>query len=147
MFLRIDNSERKILIMQIKDINLIFQNTDTYKLKAALARASLLDPSNYSNICSLFYCPVLIEFSLESQKPFFSIVDKFSALTFRVLINFQVDPVPKDPDPPVKLWQIRNSAQGRELGEVDVSLERKDLRKCFGVETLYIHISFLLQIW
>ena len=37
-----------------------------------------------------------------------SVVDKFPALTFWILVHFQVDPYPKYPDPQVKMWRLRN---------------------------------------
>ena len=35
-------------------------------------------------------------------------VDKFPALTFRIRMDFQVDPYSKDPDPPVQMQRIQN---------------------------------------
>ena len=39
-----------------------------------------------------------------------SVDDKFSALTFKIVMHFQVDPYPKDPDPPIKRLGVRNPA-------------------------------------
>ena len=49
-------------------------------------------------------------FLLQLRNPIVrSVVDKFSALTFWILMHFQLDLYPKDLDPLVKMWWIRNS--------------------------------------
>ena len=58
------------------------------------------------NIVSLLYAQFWYN-SIHNYHIIKSIVDEFSAYIFWILMHFQVEPNPKDPDPPVKMWRIR----------------------------------------
>ena len=72
-------------------------------------QGKLSDPSNHKN---LFPCSIaqvwynsLYNYEFLLLEAFFV---NFPILTFWILMQFQVDSYPKDPNPPVKMWRIRN---------------------------------------
>ena len=82
-------------------------------------------------ITLLLYCQVLIEFSLKLWNHIIrTVVDTFPALIFLISMHFQVDPYPKDLDPPVTIWQIwkpinsRDSYQSKFPQQIRIELQR-----------------------